>query len=206
VTPGRALTVLCGCLLLAGGILVGRLGGLQPPVSRAPTLRPATLQVPLTSPLSASGSPLEMAAPPVRLQVARIGVDAPIGPVGLNPDSTIQTPTSPIATGWLSAGPAPGDAGPAVILGHLDSDRGPAVFWRLSQLRPSDAVTVTRSDGSRVDFIVTRVARFSRTTFPNAEVYGATVGPELRLITCGGWFNLGTRQYSENLVVFASLA
>ncbi len=106
--------------------------------------------------------------------------------------------------GWYAGGPSPGDAGPAVIVGHLDGDRGPAVFWRLGQLRPGDAIVIRRADSSAVRFLVAAVSRYKRSAFPSDRVYGATGVPELRLITCGGLFNPITRQYSDNLVVFAS--
>jgi sortase (surface protein transpeptidase) len=145
-------------------------------------------------------------APPAVLRIPKIGLRADVVELGLNPDGAIQPPGAPTVVGWFASGPSPGDPGPAVILGHLDSDRGPAVFWHLSRLRPGDTVVVSRSDGSVARFRVTRVARFARSSFPNAEVYGPTLDPELRLITCGGWFNAITRQYADNTVVFAQLA
>jgi sortase (surface protein transpeptidase) len=106
--------------------------------------------------------------------------------------------------GWLTQGPAPGDPGPAVIVGHLDSDHGPAVFWQLDRLRAGDEIVVTRADGSSVTFLVQRLARYSRSSFPASDVFGARATPELRLITCSGRFNFLTRQYSDNLVVYAA--
>ena len=112
----------------------------------------------------------------------------------------------PGEVGWYTNGPAPGEQGPAVILGHLDSVTGPAVFYRLSSLRPGSAIVVSRDDGSRATFVVQRVASFPVDSFPTAEVYGATTDPELRLITCGGQYSLAQRRYLQNVVVFAVLA
>jgi hypothetical protein len=143
---------------------------------------------------------------PVGLEIPRISLATRLVPLQLNSDGSIAAPTDPSRAGWLAAGPLPGDRGPAVLVGHLDSDRGPAVFWKLGSLRPGDYVSVSRADGSTVGFLITRLARFPRAEFPSAEVYGPTVGPELRLITCGGLFNFVTRQYRDNLVVFATEA
>jgi sortase (surface protein transpeptidase) len=91
-----------------------------------------------------------------------------------------------------------------VIIGHRDSDHGPGVFWRLDLARIGDEIMVSRSDGSQVRFVVRRVARYSRASFPTSDVFGTRTAPELRLITCDGRFNFLTRQYADNLVVFAT--
>jgi hypothetical protein len=93
-----------------------------------------------------------------------------------------------------------------VILGHLDSFTGPAVFWRLASLQRGDAVQVDRQDGSHLDFSIRRTATFAVDSFPTKEVYGATAGPELRLITCGGDYSSSRRQYLSNVVAFAALS
>jgi len=145
------------------------------------------------------------ASPPVRLQIPPIGVDSSLVRLDAKPDGSIEVPSDFDRPGWYMRGPAPGEPGPAIILGHLDSFTGPAVFWRLAALRPGDAVKVGREDGSQLAFKVQRIASFSTDAFPTDEVYGPTTGPELRLITCGGTFSLSRRQYLANVVVFASL-
>jgi sortase (surface protein transpeptidase) len=104
----------------------------------------------------------------------------------------------------MTAGPVPGDPGPAVIAGHVDSRAGPAVFFRLRELRPGDKVTVRRSDGRAVAFTVDEVDRYPKDAFPTSAVYGPAPGSELRLITCGGSFDAAKRSYRDNVVVYAS--
>src|ERR1700716_342935 len=94
-------------------------------------------------------------SPPVRLRIPAIEVDSSLSRIGLNGDGTIEVPHDFNQPGWYEKGPAPGDQGPAVILGHLDSYTGPAVFWRLPTLHAGDVVEVDREDGSRVTFKVT---------------------------------------------------
>ena len=106
--------------------------------------------------------------------------------------------------GWYDRSPPPGATGPAVIAGHIDSVRGPAVFYRLSLLRPGDRVYVRRADGSVAVFGVTRVGLYLKDHFPTAEVYGSVPGPELRLITCGGTFDWARHSYLSNVVVYAT--
>jgi hypothetical protein len=144
-------------------------------------------------------------ADPTRVRIPAIGVDAPLVPLGLQGDGTMDVPVDFEAAGWYDDGPRPGEDGPAVIAGHLDSEVGPAVFFRLSRLHPGDEINVPHSDGRNSTFVVTRVARFDKQEFPTADVFGPTIGPELRLVTCGGSFDFTRRTYRGNTVVFASL-
>ncbi|MEV3985408.1 sortase [Nonomuraea sp. NPDC049758] len=102
-------------------------------------------------------------------------------------------------------GPFPGEVGPAVLLGHVDTRTGPAVLARLRELRPQDLITTTHSDGTHEKFLVQRVEKVAKTSFPTAEVYGATGHAELRIITCGGAFDHQARSYADNVIVYASL-
>ena len=141
---------------------------------------------------------------PVRLQIVAIGVDSSLMGLGLRSDGSLQVPPGGFPAGWYTGGPTPGERGPAVIAGHVDMN-GPGVFYRLQDLRPGDWVMVTRADGSRPVFRVTQVSRYLKNQFPTKLVYGNINHPGLRLITCGGTFNVQTGHYEENLVVFADL-
>jgi sortase (surface protein transpeptidase) len=125
--------------------------------------------------------------------------------LGLNRDGTLQVPGDFDVTGWFTGGPAPGATGPAVIAGHIDSKRGPAVFYRLRELRPGQEITVGRSDGSSVRFAVDGVAQYPKHAFPTEAVFGPSPEPLLRLITCGGVFDRSQRSYRDNVVVTARL-
>lgn len=140
--------------------------------------------------------------PPVRIEIPSIGVSAPVDPLGLNRDGTMQVPADFARAGHYTGGPVPGDVGPAVIVGHVDSRRGPAVFYRLGELRPGAEVIVHRADGSSVAFLVERSKQVPKDAFPTEEVYGPTPGPSLRLITCGGTFDRSSRHYLDNVIVF----
>jgi hypothetical protein len=151
-------------------------------------------------------TPVLDAAAPLRLEIPSIGVNTDLVPLGLNPDGTMQVPTKWEEAGWYARGPRPGEDGPAVIAGHVDSTSGPAVFFRLHDLRPGDEVLVTRADHSVVRFVIDRLEQFPKASFPTAEVFGATPGPTLRLITCTGAFDETARSYLDNLVAFATPA
>lgn len=145
------------------------------------------------------------AGPPSRVRIPRIGVDSSLEVLGLDRSGQLAAPADFARAGWFGAGTAPGDTGPAVIAGHVDSTTGPAVFYRLYELRAGDRIEVL--DGERsIPFVVVATSRYKKDEFPTAEVYGPTPGPELRLITCAGTFDRDTRHYRDNLVVYAVAA
>jgi sortase family protein len=142
---------------------------------------------------------------PVRIEIRRIGVASALDRLGRAPDGTIQEPRRWEVAGWYAPGARPGDPGSAVILGHVDSKGGPAVFFRLRQLRRGDQVQVTRADGSVVRFVVQRTEQYPKRRFPTDEVYYPTLTPALRLVTCGGTFDATAGHYRSNLIVFAAM-
>lgn len=145
-------------------------------------------------------------APPVRLRIPSIDVDTRLEALGQAPDLSLEVPRQPSSAGWWAGGPRPGQVGPAVILGHVDSKSGPAVFFRLGELEAGDEVLVERADGTTAHFRVTTLDRYHKAEFPSELVYYPTVEPELRLVTCGGPFDPSTGHYRDNLVVFAAQA
>jgi sortase (surface protein transpeptidase) len=144
------------------------------------------------------------AATPVRVVIPRIGVDAPLIRLGLDGDGALEVPERFDVAGWWTGGARPGERGPAVIAGHVDSKTGPAVFYAIGTLRRGDRVIVRRRDGSSVRFRVRRSERYAKQRFPTRRVYGPTRRPELRLITCSGTFDRASGHYLDNTVVYAT--
>ena len=142
---------------------------------------------------------------PVRLWIPAIAVSTPLVRLGRLPDGSLEVPRDWDKAGWYDQGPRPGQPGPAVILGHVDSKTGPAVFYQLRALRPGDIVRVGLADGRIVMFRVQRVRRYPKDQFPTEAVYLPTLSRELRLITCGGEFDYASGHYRDNIVVFATL-
>lgn len=143
---------------------------------------------------------------PVGIRIPAIGVDASMIPLGLRADRSIEVPEDFAQTGWWADGPEPGEPGPAVVLGHVDSRSGPAVFFDLRNLQPGDEVVIDRADGTSVVYQVDRLEQHPKDDFPTDAVYGPTSDVQLRLVTCGGEFDRSVRSYDDNIVVFASLA
>ncbi len=138
-----------------------------------------------------------------RIRVPAIGVEAPVISLGLTDDERLEVPARADQAGWWSGGERPGQKGPAVIAGHVDSSTGPAVFFRLRELEPGDVVEVTPRGGATVRFVVDRLENVPKDGFPTRAVYGPTPGSTLRLVTCTGSFDESSGSYRDNLIVFA---
>jgi len=199
------------------GVRSGQLSGTASPALRAgngPGAPGRTADVPMATSLapfpgvtvSPSAAALAGAAsPPTRLTIAAIGVNTPLQALSLLANGTLQSPSQWGIAGWYSDGVIPGQIGPAVIAGHIDSTAGPAVFYRLSQLTIGAPAVVTEQDGAVLTFVVDAMQSYPKDAFPAATVYGPTPYPELRLITCTGEFDRANHNYLSNLVVSAHL-
>ncbi|WP_282593733.1 class F sortase [Naasia sp. SYSU D00948] len=144
---------------------------------------------------------------PVHLSIPVLGVESDLLHTGLREDGTLDVPPgdegSPAS--WYNGSPAPGSAGPAILLGHVNSlSDASGVFYRLRDLVPGDRVAVARADGSTATFEVYRNESFVKAAFPTKDVYYPVPGAELRLITCDGYVR-DARRYDDNRVVFAKL-
>ena len=200
-TPRRFLLPLASGLLavtaVAGTVAVSP-GAAVPAAGMAPVPTSAV-------PVVAEPGPRRSAAPPVRVRVPAIGVDSELLRLGTDAAGALVPPEDHDLAGWFAAGAVPGDVGPAVVAGHVDSVDGPAVFARIDELAPGDVVLVDRADGTTAVFTVTGLGRYPKTDFPTEAVYGPTPRAELRLVTCGGEFDRSARSYLDNVVVTAVL-
>ena len=189
----------------------------QPPPSAASPVAvvPTTSHVVTASPApgrptrtQAIRGPVLPRSLPVHLSIPAIGVESNLKQIGLTAGGEIQTPPldKDSHAYWLDVSPTPGQVGPATIIGHVDSAAyGPAVFFRLGDLRQRDTISVTRADGTVAVFEVEKVASYLKKDFPTLAVYGNTDHAALRLITCGGDFDSADHNYLSNIVVYAAL-
>jgi Sortase domain len=196
-----ALLLVLGCALLAvtaAGVLTHEATAASGHLTLRGVTRPVA-PVPISeSTADKSSEP----ADPGRLVIDAIGLAADVETVGLAADETLSTPTDVANVGWFSGSSRPGDVGPAVIVGHVDSADGPAVFARLAELEVGDVVTVENGSEAALSFAVSTVTRHPKDSFPSEAVYGASPDAELRLITCGGRYDRDGG-YADNVVVFA---
>lgn len=169
-----------------------------PPTGGAPVVA--------TAPAPAVPGPDVPASRPVILDIPAIELaGSPLGELGLNTDGTVEVPADYSTAGWFDLGPTPGQVGASVLLGHVDSTTGPAVFFRLRSLEAGDRVDVGLADGTVARFAVGSVETYPKEEFPARRVYTSAGSRDLRLVTCGGEFDPVTRSYESNVVVYATL-
>ena len=207
--PAALLSLAAGLVVIVGGT-----AGLLLTRHPAQALRPvagvagvAALPAPTGPIVAPPQSPEPRSVPrPVSLIIPLIGVNTQLMTLGLTSGGALAVPPLSEASvaGWYTGSPRPGAIGSAIIVGHNDTTHGPAVFYRLPDLRHGDKVYVKRADGTLVEFRVTSVQTYVKDHFPTQTVYGPTPDAELRLITCDGTFDSATRHYLSNIVVYAT--
>lgn len=165
----------------------GDAGRIQTPFSAAPTAPNSNVVV-------------------THLAIPDIGVSTDIELLGLDPQGALMPPVDFNKAGWYRGGVLPGQIGPAIIAGHIDSVTAPAVFVKLSAVTAGMKILVTLSNDTTLTFVATKSETALKSQFPSSDVYGNVPTAQLRLITCGGTFNPKIGHYNENLVVFASIA
>jgi hypothetical protein len=203
-----ALAGLCALLVVA----LDRAPVQPPPPTDVPSAAVARV-LPTAEPARAAprntadrvDGPLLGQSEPTELRIPAIGVSSRLVRLGLDGSGAMQVPADPQDAGWFTGAPTPGALGPAVIAGHVSWDRAPAVFFRLGELRPGDRVEVRRRDRRTAVFVVSELRRYAKARFPTEAVYGTTDHAGLRLITCGGRYDVGERRFRDNIVVFARL-
>lgn len=169
------------------------------PAAGSPTPRASSSTV---GPVLPRSAPVAITAPRIQVKAARLAR------YGLDSHGAIAIPPAAATTpaGWYTGSPTPGQVGPSVIVGHVDSAAsGPSVFYHLSELRPGDLVEVTLADRTIAVFAVDSVETYVKAAFPTLQVYGNIDHAGLRLITCGGPFNAAKGHYEDNIVAYAHL-
>jgi len=158
-------------------------------------ITPVMLPLPTPTPIAA----------PARLQIPRIGVDTIIEAVGQTEAGQMGIPQKPDHVAWYELGATPGERGNAVISGHLDDPKGPAIFWKLDKLQPGDKVIIIDDTGMSHTFAVIATERYPDDTAPIDKIFGFDMERDLNLITCDGVWDRKAHRYKERLVVYTRL-
>jgi|SRR5579872_670725 len=142
---------------------------------------------------------------PVKIEIPSINLNAVVVKTGLEANGALHVPSNSSLTGWYDLGPKPGQVGPAVITGHLDTAAGPGVFWNLHNVKIDDEINIVRDDGTIAVFKVQKMQIYPQNNFDTQAVYGSIPNAGLRIITCAGTYLKSAGHYSDDLVVYASL-
>jgi sortase (surface protein transpeptidase) len=170
-----------------------------------PSTTPTSIPVTPTPLVLPTPRPLVQTSPPVHLRVPSIGIDTNVQRVRSDEQGKMGVPSNYTDVAWFEPGVSPGTPGNAVIDGHLDSQSGPAVFYKLEDLNPGDEVFVTTEDGQELRFVVTATESYPTNEAPLERIFGPAVNARLNLITCEGVFDRSLRQYDQRLVVYTVL-
>lgn len=197
------------CAVAALVLAMGLFGGHDKPsdASRTPPSPRATQAAPSASPAAGPAGRHLPRSRPVRLLIPESSVDAPFTDLTIGSNGQLRPPPAGNTNlvGWYAGGASPGEAGTAIIAGHVDTTTSAAVFANLGELEKGDVFRVQRADGRTASFSVDSVETFAKDDFPSKRVYGDTPRAEVRLITCAGDYDRTVRDYTDNLVVFAHL-
>jgi sortase (surface protein transpeptidase) len=203
---GGVVVLLCGLLAIGTGAcgmaIASNTGHPAASPSGPPTFVPVPRgqRAPVPQP-SGSGK----VAKPASLIIPSIGVKTRLIRLGVTSAGALQVPVSTAVAGWYTFSPRPGAIGSSIIAGHIDSFRGPGIFYRLQEMKPGEKIYIRRTNRTVAVFRVTGKHTFLKSHFPTQDVYGPTPTAQLRLITCGGTFEVATGHYLSNVIVFATL-
>ncbi|GAB7005807.1 hypothetical protein JCM18899A_32800 [Nocardioides sp. AN3] len=201
-----------GAALLAGGAAAPHLRHVNVPVetpsSVAKVVGGATPAPPSPEAAAWAARPTpqrvrraENAGPPLRVDIATLGISAPVNPVALDA-GVLEPPADFHRVGWWQGGAVAGSArGTALIAGHTVHTGG-GVFNDLGRLRAGDHVSVTTTKG-KLDYRVETVTLYSKASLSRhaQEVFSQVVPGRLALVTCEDWNGHG---YNSNVVVLAT--
>jgi hypothetical protein len=224
-----ALAALVAGVVLVVVALVSQTSAPEPPRSVGdvdPSSRPSTsvsssatasagssvgagVQTPAPAGSTTEGPPPLKASRPVRITIPAIKVSSVVNPIGLTKQGELAVPQPGPhlnQAAWFEHSPTPGQPGPSIIEGHVDSESGPSVFYDLGNVRPGNKIHIVRADGVETVFTVNAVRDFKKSEFPTTLVYGAKdlSKPQLRVITCSD-FDRSIGHHVGNEVVFAHL-
>jgi sortase (surface protein transpeptidase) len=201
--PRLVVLPVIGLMLgLVAGLFLSDASARGPAIAQAtPRPSPPPIEPPTETP-TVKPKPPRPVARPVRVVIPSIKVNARIDPVGLNADSSMEVPEFGRA-GWYTKGPRPGQPGPSVVVAHVDSYKGPDVFFRLAELKRGDRVIIRGADGSSARWRVVSSEQTPKDELPTERIWNDTTRPVLRLVTCGGNFDEVTRHYLDNVIVYA---
>ncbi len=201
-----------GRLLICVGLLVGSLALTVSLKHRPKPAIPA--QVVATAPETMKPSPEVVAAYSVAADLPKY-ISIPtietekvrVFQLGLTKNYSIAAPTNIHDAGWYEESSRPGKPGAMFIYGHVSSLESKGIFYDLYKLKPGDVIRVTRGDDTVFSYAVVSTKKYAAQEVPMDTVLAPVRAGQqgLNLMTCAGHIDAKTGEFSERLVVYASL-
>ncbi|WP_020525460.1 class F sortase [Catelliglobosispora koreensis] len=200
----RSLTLLCSIILAGWGIR--QFSSTPEDINLPVPVISATAPPSLTGAVNAPRLFLPRSVP-TRINIPKIRLSAVVLTTDIDASGQLKVPSFEEAhrAAWYRGGVAPGEIGPAVLIGHADSKKAVGVFFYTRNLRPGDQIGIEREDKRVATFTIDSVEQVPKTQFPATRVYGMTDRSEIRLVTCAGTFDERTQNYSDNIIIFGHL-
>jgi sortase (surface protein transpeptidase) len=143
---------------------------------------------------------------PRLLRIAKLGVVSRVTQVDqIAATGVLDTPKNIYDTGWYKQSSIPGDAGAALIVGHVHGPIAPGVFYNIKNLVAGDIITVERGDSKALNFKVVKKDQVATDKIDMAAALTpVTAGkPGLNIMTCGGKYNTAKNEYEDRITVYA---
>lgn len=177
----------------AGAVLRQQISNVEAQMNDTPpTVTVIAPSAPLgTTPTPSPASVVDPAiSPPVRLRIAKIGVDVPVVVADGSDLPRFK------GVGWYLGTGYPGFHGNMVLFGHLNGLY--ETFGRLHELAPGDTILVDTLGGKPYRYRVVETKVVPQTA---VDVLAPSRDEQITLLTCTGTFFPLTRDYSDRLVV-----
>ncbi|MCE7009267.1 class F sortase [Kibdelosporangium philippinense] len=193
---------------LMGGLIAATLTFALAACGSPPANSGAPAPTPTSDAATPAGSTEDGRIKPANVRIPKISAESTLVEAGLDNNKSIVVPPvdQPMQAAWYKYSQVPGDAGPSILLGHVDGNKKPGIFYKLHELKVGDEIFVKRKDGKELRFVTTRTEQVPKEQLPEQAIYGETPESELRLITCGGVFDKAAHSYKDNVIVYAKLA
>ncbi len=161
----------------------------------------------LTVPVAHAAAPASntVAVHPVAIAIPALHINTKIQEVGITKSGAMAVPTNFSDVGWYKYGTLPGQQGSAVLAGHVDDGLAlPGVFSNLDKLKPGDTITITMSDKSVLNFVMTTSTVYDKNAKTNG-IFSDMSGTYIKLITCTGTWLPSFHTHDKRLVITAAL-
>ncbi|MCE7009272.1 sortase [Kibdelosporangium philippinense] len=106
------------------------------------------------------------------MRIPKIAAESTLVESGLDSNKAIVVPPvdQPMQAAWYKYSQVPGDPGPSILLGHVDGNKKPGIFYKLHEMKAGDEIFVKREDGKELRFVATRTQQVPKEQLPEEAI------------------------------------